>query len=65
MKKLMTAVAILGMTSVAWAGTTRENVQDRLDNSGRVLHEIMSAPDRGIPEEVLEHASALPWCLTC
>jgi lipid-binding SYLF domain-containing protein len=59
MKKLMTAVAILGMTSVAWAGTTRENVQDRLDNAGRVLHEIMAAPDRGIPEEVLEHAKCI------
>src|SRR5208283_3815391 len=50
---------ILGMTSVAWAGTTRENVQERLDNAGRVLHEIMSAPDRGIPEEVLEHAKCI------
>jgi SH3 domain-containing YSC84-like protein 1 len=40
-------------------GTTRENVQDRLDNAGRVLHEIMSAPDRGIPEEVLEHAKCI------
>jgi lipid-binding SYLF domain-containing protein len=59
MKKLMTVVAVLGMTSVAWAGTTRENVQDRLDNAGRVLHEIMSAPDRGIPEEVLEHAKCI------
>jgi SH3 domain-containing YSC84-like protein 1 len=59
MKKLVTAVAILGMAGVAWAGTTRENVQDRLDNSGRVLHEIMSAPDRGIPEEVLEHAKCI------
>src|SRR5271166_2668937 len=59
MKKLMTYVAILGMTSIAWAGSTRENVQDRLDNSGRVLHEIMSAPDRGIPEEVLEHAKCI------
>jgi lipid-binding SYLF domain-containing protein len=59
MKTLITAVAILGMTSVAWAGTTRENVQDRLDNAGRALHEIMSAPDRGIPEEVLEHAKCI------
>ncbi|MGO8773216.1 MAG: lipid-binding SYLF domain-containing protein [Terracidiphilus sp.] len=59
MKKLMTFAAILGMTSIAWAGTTRENVQDRLDNSGRVLHEIMSAPDKGIPEEVLDHAKCI------
>jgi lipid-binding SYLF domain-containing protein len=59
MKKLMTLAAILGMTSVCWAGSTRENVEERLDNSGRVLHEIMDAPDRGIPEEVLEHARCI------
>ncbi|MGP8173597.1 MAG: lipid-binding SYLF domain-containing protein [Terracidiphilus sp.] len=59
MKKLMTFVAILGMTSIGWAGTTRENVKDRLDNAGAVLHEIMAAPDRGIPEEVLEHAKCI------
>jgi lipid-binding SYLF domain-containing protein len=56
MKKLMTLVAVLGMTSIAWAGSNREATNDRLDHAGRVLHEIMSAPDRGIPEEVLEHA---------
>ncbi len=59
MKQLFTLAAILGVTSIGWAGTTRENVQDRLDNSGRVLHEIMGAPDRGIPEEVLEHARCI------
>jgi lipid-binding SYLF domain-containing protein len=58
MKKVMTFAAILGITSMCWAGT-RENVQDRLDNSGRVLHEIMGAPDKGIPEEVLEHARCI------
>jgi lipid-binding SYLF domain-containing protein len=59
MKKLMTFVAVLSLTSISWAGTTREDVRDRLDNAGRVLHEIMSAPDRGIPEEVLEHAKCI------
>jgi lipid-binding SYLF domain-containing protein len=34
-------------------------VEERLDNSGRVLHEIMDTPDRGIPEEVLEHARCI------
>jgi lipid-binding SYLF domain-containing protein len=56
MKKLMTLVAVLSLTSVAWAGSNRQATDDRLDHAGRVLHEIMSAPDRGIPEEVLEHA---------
>src|SRR5580658_1275382 len=59
MKKLMTIVAVLSMTSVAWAGSNREATDDRLDHAGRVLHEIMSAPDRGIPEAVLEHATCV------
>jgi lipid-binding SYLF domain-containing protein len=59
MKKLMTIVAVLSMTSIAWAGSNREATDDRLDHAGRVLHEIMSAPDRGIPEEVLEHARCI------
>ncbi len=27
-----------------------------MDHAGKILHEIMAAPDNGIPEEVLEHA---------
>jgi SH3 domain-containing YSC84-like protein 1 len=56
MKKLMTLAAILSLTSVCWAGTDREATENRLDHAGAVLHEIMAAPDKGIPEEVLEHA---------
>jgi lipid-binding SYLF domain-containing protein len=56
MKKVITLVALLSMTGIGWAGTNREATNDRLDHAGRVLHEIMAAPDSGIPEEVLEHA---------
>ena len=59
MKKLMTVVALLGMTSIGWAGTDREATVDRLQHAGAVLHEIMAAPDKGIPEEVLEHAKCI------
>jgi lipid-binding SYLF domain-containing protein len=59
MKKLMTLAAILSLTSIAWAGSNREATDDRLDHAGAVLHEIMSAPDKGIPEEVLEHAKCV------
>jgi lipid-binding SYLF domain-containing protein len=59
MKKLMTFVAVLSMTSIAWAGSGREATADRLEHAGRVIHEIMSAPDKGIPEEVLEHARCI------
>jgi len=59
MKQVMTFVALLSMTSIAWAGSNRESTEDRLDHAGAVLHEIMAAPDRGIPEEVLEHAKCV------
>ncbi len=59
MKKVMTLVALLSMASIGWAGTNREATNDRLDHAGRVLHEIMAAPDKGIPEEVLEHAKCV------
>jgi len=59
MKKLITIAAILSMTSVCWAGSGHEASVDRMDHAGAVLHEIMSAPDRGIPEEVLEHAKCV------
>jgi len=59
MKKLMTFVAVLSLTSMGWAASGREATTDRLDHAGAVLHEIMSAPDKGIPEEVLEHAKCI------
>ena len=60
MKKLLTIVALvgLGVASTAWA-ETREDVRNRLENATLVLHQIMSAPDKGIPEEVLEHAKCI------
>jgi lipid-binding SYLF domain-containing protein len=59
MKQIITLVALLSLTSIGWAGTNREATNDRLDHAGRVLHEIMAAPDSGIPEEVLEHAKCV------
>jgi lipid-binding SYLF domain-containing protein len=59
MKKLMALAAILSFTGVGWAGSSHEATLDRMDHAGAVLHEIMSAPDRGIPEEVLEHARCI------
>jgi lipid-binding SYLF domain-containing protein len=59
MKKVMTLVAVLSLTSMAWAGSNREATDNRLDHAGRVLHEIMAAPDKGIPEQVLDHAKCI------
>lgn len=59
MRKIMFVVATLCVSSIAWAGTTREATIDRMDHAGRVLDEVMAAPDNGIPEEVLEHAKCI------
>src|ERR1700685_626696 len=59
MKKVMTLVALLSMTGMGWAASSREATYDRLNHAGNVLHEIMAAPDKGIPEEVLEHAKCI------
>jgi len=61
MKKFVTLVALisLGVASAAWAESNREDTVDRLDHAGKVLHEVMAAPDNGIPEEVLEHARCI------
>ena len=59
-KRFMTFVALLGLgvASTAWAGT-REDVQNRLDNATLVLHQVMAAPDKGIPDEVLDDAKCI------
>jgi len=59
MKKVMFFFAMLSLGTLCWAGSAREDATDRLDNATDVLHEIMGAPDSGIPEEVLEHAKCI------
>jgi SH3 domain-containing YSC84-like protein 1 len=59
MKTVMFVFAILGLVTFCWAGTAREDATNRLDNATNVVHEIMSTPDSGIPEEVLEHAKCM------
>jgi SH3 domain-containing YSC84-like protein 1 len=59
MKKVMFLLAMLSLGTLCWAGSAREDATDRLDNATKVLHEIMGMPDKGIPEEVLEHAKCI------
>src|SRR5215475_2915600 len=61
MKRILTL--LLGLTiifaGVSWAGTAEQDSTERLRNAGTVLNEIMSAPDKGIPEEVLDNAKCI------
>src|ERR1700693_4959170 len=53
---IFSVVALLG--SMAWA-TAKDDSIDRLQNAGDVLKQIMDAPDKGIPEEVLDGAKCI------
>jgi lipid-binding SYLF domain-containing protein len=59
MKKVMLVLAMFSLGTLCWAGSAREDAIDRLDNATTVLHEIMGMPDKGIPDEVLQHAKCL------
>jgi SH3 domain-containing YSC84-like protein 1 len=62
MKRLWITWMTIGLMAVwataAWA-TAREDSVDRLRDAGTVLQEIMSTPDKGIPEEVLNDAKCV------
>lgn len=58
-RKLLVLGAMLGMATFGWSDTKKEQATDRLDNAAKVLHEIMATPDKGIPQEVLEHAKCV------
>jgi SH3 domain-containing YSC84-like protein 1 len=53
---LLSVVVLLA--NMAWA-TAKEDSVERLQNSASVLKEIMGAPDKGIPEEVLNDAKCI------
>ena len=59
MKKVMFFVALVSLGTLCWAGSAREDATDRLNNATQVMHEIMGMPDKGIPEEVFEHAKCV------
>jgi SH3 domain-containing YSC84-like protein 1 len=59
LKKLVLLVTLLTLANLGWAESDRESSTDRLDKAAKVLHEVMAAPDNGIPEEVLEHAKCV------
>ena len=59
MKKFGVALCMLALAPFAVANSGTKDVADRLHASGIVLNEIMAAPDKGIPEEVLNSAKCI------
>lgn len=59
MKKFVCFAMLLMLTGGAFAGDDRGKVIDRLDAAATVMDEIMAAPDKGIPEEILGSAECV------
>ncbi len=62
MKKTMWVLLLscVGLVAtMAWAGSAREDSTNRMDRSVNVIHAIMAAPDKGIPEEVMNGAKCI------
>jgi lipid-binding SYLF domain-containing protein len=60
MKKLVLALVVLGVSTASFAGDEMDNkAANRVKGAANVLEEIQSAPDNGIPEEVLGSAECV------
>jgi len=59
MKKYGTALVVLSLATFGFAGSGIEATNARLQAAGGVLQEIMAAPDKGIPAEVLNDAKCI------
>jgi len=59
MKKVMVVLVMFSLGTLCRAGSAREDATELLDNVTSVMHEIVGMPDKGIPEEVLEHAKCV------
>jgi len=59
MKKLMLALAVASLATAGWADDTKQSDTTRLDKAAEVLQQVMAAPDKGIPQEVMDHAKCV------
>jgi SH3 domain-containing YSC84-like protein 1 len=60
MKKTIASICLsLMLTGAAYAGSTREDLQARIDASKIVLDEIMNAQDNSIPLNILQQATCV------
>ena len=59
MKKLLSLLLPFCLCGFAAAAEDKTDVQKRLDNAATVLQEITAAPDKGIPENVLNGAKCV------
>jgi SH3 domain-containing YSC84-like protein 1 len=58
-KGFAAAAVLLLATTMSWAASDKEESTERLQKSAEVLQALMSAPDKGVPEEVVDNAKCI------
>jgi lipid-binding SYLF domain-containing protein len=59
MKKIIGSICAIVLATATVANAQDAKLQERLDSATTVLHEIMSTPDKGIPQQILAGASCV------
>ncbi|MGB9104331.1 MAG: lipid-binding SYLF domain-containing protein [Terriglobales bacterium] len=59
MKKVLVCLLLSAFTTLSWAQGDRDKVMDRVSEAGTVMNEIMAAPDKAIPEDILGSAQCV------
>jgi len=58
--RFISSLAIFFLVAItSWADQTRTDVVERLQSSAKAIHEIVAAPDKGIPDEVYKGAKCI------
>jgi SH3 domain-containing YSC84-like protein 1 len=56
MKRLLMVLCIAGLTTPAFCASDVEKLDSRIDSARSVIDEIMSTPDKGVPEGIAKNA---------
>ena len=59
MKRVTVFVLVLFAGALSWAGEQKKDVSERLQMASDVLSQMSAAPDKGIPQEVLDSAKCI------
>jgi lipid-binding SYLF domain-containing protein len=58
-KAVLVLLVTIGFARISLAATNKEKAEKLLQASAQVLTEVMNAPDKGIPEEVVKGAKCI------
>ncbi len=56
---LVLGASFVMLASTAWCADNQSDIDKRLDESAKVLNEIMSTPDKSIPDKVMKDAKCV------